>query len=261
MLHAGESPTASPDAVRRELLEAVLGPGWGSWPDPPGDRFCGPTDPVDLRGWGSEDPQHGRLLREVAGRRDPGDPGPLLVLELGSWTGAWAVNLLREKSGRGAGPVVERPMIVVCVDTWLGSLEMVGSAHPNHDLRRERGLQVGFPTVYRQWVANVVGTGWSRAVVPFPATTRTALQFFQRRGTTFDLVYVDASHEAEDVLDDALGALRVRREGGIVYGDDYSPEHWPGVVRAVEALRAGWHPDAVEVEDARWVCRRPRVLV
>jgi predicted O-methyltransferase YrrM len=52
-----------------------------------------------------------------------------------------------------------------------------------------------------------------------------------------DLVYVDASHEAEDVAKDLRAYWDVVRAGGVLFGDDYAPA-WPGVVKAVDAFAA-----------------------
>lgn len=52
---------------------------------------------------------------------------------------------------------------------------------------------------------------------------------------TVDLVYIDASHEYEDVLHDSRAALRIVRPGGLIIWDDYQPAI-PGVVRALDKL-------------------------
>ena len=46
----------------------------------------------------------------------------------------------------------------------------------------------------------------------------------------FDFVYIDASHEYEDVLRDIKQCIRVVRKGGLIAGHDYS---WKSVKQAV----------------------------
>jgi predicted O-methyltransferase YrrM len=51
----------------------------------------------------------------------------------------------------------------------------------------------------------------------------------------FDIVYIDASHEYELVLDDINHWLPKVKKGGIICGDDYILG-WPGVMRAVNEI-------------------------
>lgn len=51
----------------------------------------------------------------------------------------------------------------------------------------------------------------------------------------FDIVYIDASHEYEDVKNDILSWLPKIKKDGIICGDDYI-EGWPGVVQAVNEV-------------------------
>jgi SAM-dependent methyltransferase len=175
-----------------------------------------PTAPPDLQGWGSEHPVHEQLVRLANPRR---------ILEIGSWKGASAVHLARL-----AGPACS----VLCVDTWLGSGEMFGvpSGDPQRGLRRYRG----YPRVYDVFLANVAGCGVHQQVCPFPAPSALALRWLRDRGERFDLIYVDGSHDYDDVMDDLLGAWPLLASGGVLYGDDWSAD-WPGVGRAVERFQ------------------------
>lgn len=51
----------------------------------------------------------------------------------------------------------------------------------------------------------------------------------------FDVVYIDASHEYENVKQDILSWYPKVKNGGFICGDDYHPG-WPGVVEAVNDL-------------------------
>jgi predicted O-methyltransferase YrrM len=50
-----------------------------------------------------------------------------------------------------------------------------------------------------------------------------------------DLVFIDASHEFDDVVSDSEHALRLLKPDGLVVWDDYHPRH-PGVYRALNQL-------------------------
>jgi hypothetical protein len=45
--------------------------------------------------------------------------------------------------------------------------------------------------------------------------------FFKKNTKTFDLIYIDGSHRAEDVFNDALESYDVLNKGGILFFDDF----------------------------------------
>ena len=51
----------------------------------------------------------------------------------------------------------------------------------------------------------------------------------------FDIVYIDASHEYEFVIEDIKNWLPKVKKGGIICGDDYI-SGWPGVILAVDEI-------------------------
>ena len=75
----------------------------------------------------------------------------------------------------------------------------------------------------------------SKYVVPFPMTSRIAVQFFRDANVHFDLIHIDAAHEYADIKEDINVWLPLLAKCGVMLGDDYS-QSWPGVVRAVDEL-------------------------
>ena len=56
------------------------------------------------------------------------------------------------------------------------------------------------------------------------------------------------------MLDDCQHYWPLVREGGLLFGDDYLPHQWPGVVSAVRTM---WPGDAeVEILDPFWIVRK-----
>ena len=49
--------------------------------------------------------------------------------------------------------------------------------------------------------------------------------FFAQNEDTFDLIYVDGSHEPEDVYRDLNNSFDVCEIGGIIWVDDYSSDY------------------------------------
>jgi len=166
--------------------------------------------PLDASGWNGDRPIFGEL---VAGVR------PDLIIEVGTWKGMSAFNM--------AGHVRKLGLDckIYCVDTWLGNLEFWGAAGPEMDVVH------GFPRVYRQFLSNVVHLGYQDMVVPYPMTSLIGAKYFLKMGISSKLIYVDASHEEEDVYPDVSWYWKVLAPGGVMFGDD-----WPyyGVRPAVE---------------------------
>lgn len=201
----------------------------------------------DLQGWGGHYEFFDEMVIESKAMR---------ALEVGTWKGRSAVSIagsmrshfsdfyderygmecidcgvdLMERDHARAvcdGPMPE----LVCVDTWLGATEFYDSFD---DKTRYRSLDPknGYPQVYYQFLANIKRRNWHDIVTPFPQSSTNALRFLGKKGVKFDLIYVDGSHEYDDVCSDLKYAWPLLREGGVIIGDDYC-DHWSGVVDAV----------------------------
>ncbi len=46
-------------------------------------------------------------------------------------------------------------------------------------------------------------------------------EYLNTTNLEFDFIYIDASHEPEDVLDDAIGSFKKLKPNGIIIFDDY----------------------------------------
>ena len=131
-----------------------------------------------------------------------------LVVELGAWCGRSSVALSSATS-------------VLCADTWRGS--------PEHASEIEGGLEP-----WLEWRRN---TALYQNITPVRCdlANETDTSFLWRLTQSMggaDMVFVDASHDYESVLQDIATARRLLRDGGLLCGHDYSPG-WPGVVQAV----------------------------
>lgn len=172
--------------------------------------------PLDLRGWGSLDPNFETLIRETK---------PRLIIEVGSWKGASAIHMAEMCRA------LALECRIICVDTWLGAIEFL---YDKNDEDRYVSLQKshGYPTVYYQFLANVVHKGLQDFIIPFPQTSTLAARFLATQGVTADLVFIDGSHDDTDVYQDLQNYWPLVSESGYMFGDDYD-DHWPGVRMAV----------------------------
>jgi hypothetical protein len=119
----------------------------------------------DLQGWNESSPIFDEVVKVVKPRR---------VIEVGTWKGASAIRmaqLLKQYGVAGAQ--------IVCVDTWLGSAEhWLERDKPTYDMRPEWGR----PTLYQQFIANVIHAGQVDTIIPFPIDSLSAAQFLRSSG-------------------------------------------------------------------------------
>lgn len=131
------------------------------------------------------------------------------VLEIGSWEGrstCWMLNnLLLHPTAR-----------ITCVDTFAGSVE--------HEVMCE---QDQVRTIEQRFDANVAKTGASEKVRKLVGSSQTVLRSLIPH--TYNLAYIDASHVAADVLEDAMLTWRLVKIGGTIIFDDYGFQFPEGV--------------------------------
>jgi predicted O-methyltransferase YrrM len=126
----------------------------------------------------------------------------LRVLEIGSFEGRSACWLLANVlTGEGAN--------IHCIDTFAGSME-----HADGGLSTAHSL-AAFKENVAPWADRVTThVGESGAILP-------ALS------GSFDVIYVDGSHTAKDVLTDGVLCWRLLRDGGVLIFDDYQWTRYP----------------------------------
>jgi hypothetical protein len=76
--------------------------------------------------------------------------------------------------------------------------------------------------------------GYGKFVTPFPAAAQLAAKFLFERQVQVHFIYLDAGHEEGDVYENLSEFWKVLRWTGILMGNDYEPNAWPGLVRAVQ---------------------------
>ncbi|QDU61702.1 Cephalosporin hydroxylase [Planctomycetes bacterium Pan216] len=168
---------------------------------------------LDLHGWHSTHP----LFEQVIANRRPE-----VIIEIGTWYGASAIHmgkLLRKHSIAGT---------IVCVDTWLGNLPLMRMEHYRRLLKRTHGM----PSIYPQFLANVIHSKLQETLLPIPMTSVVTGRALRRERATADFVYVDGSHNEQDVATDLAIYWELLAPGGVMMGDDYTTQY-RGVVNAV----------------------------
>ena len=136
---------------------------------------------------------------------------------------------------------------ITTVDTWLGALEFIDSNNGDHNLMKKNG----YPQVYYQFLSNVVHNEVQEYINPFPSTSLIAARYFQKNDIKADLIYIDGSHEYEDVIADLKSYWPLVNNGGIMFGDDYDEKQWPGVVKAVDEFS-----DKIKEQEGFWILKK-----
>ncbi len=170
----------------------------------------------DLDGWHGNDPIFAELIDQYK---------PELIIEVGTWKGQSAITMAKELRDR-----YMYDSKVVCVDTWLGALEFWQN---QDDPQRYKSLHhfYGYPSVYFQFLSNCVHENVTRHIIPFPQTSLIAARWFAWKGARAEMIYLDASHDFEDVLADMKAYWPLVAPGGVMFGDDF--DHWKDVQDAV----------------------------
>lgn len=135
---------------------------------------------------------------------------PRKVLEIGCYEGqstCFLIDLLAATA----------PLDLHCVDSWSGGIEHQGAGQWAADMT----------AVEDRFLTN---TEKAVAAAPHPVTLTVHPLYSDRilprllaegHANTFDFIYVDGSHQAADVLFDAVMSFRLLRLGGVLAFDDY----------------------------------------
>jgi len=133
------------------------------------------------------------------------------IAEVGTWQGRSAIAFAENTRGS-----------VLCVDTWAdnayGSASAEMTCHPNWlwDAFMRNTIDLGNIHAWR--MNSVEGASKAKSL-----------------GMTFDLVFIDAGHNYEDVVSDIKAWSSMLAPDGVLCGHDYAEYH-PGVMKAVDEL-------------------------
>lgn len=151
---------------------------------------------------------------------------PKIVVEIGSWEGASAVSWAE---------YVDK---VICVDTWLGSVEhyenvfgiptdsgiqkadMSGSEWERNRLM----IEDGYPTIFKTFADNVRKNGYQNKIIPITIDSNQSYIILEKSGIDIDVIYIDAAHDYHSVMNDVKKSYNLIKNKGHVCGDDYFGE-------------------------------------
>lgn len=128
---------------------------------------------------------------------------PRRFLEIGTFEGQSAVFMIENC-------VANAPFELTCIDTWAGGVEHDRAAMGEVEARFDRNIE-------RARAKHA----FTLRKMKSDSVTALAQLIAEGAANSFDITYVDASHQAPDVLADAILAFKLTRIGGIIVFDDY----------------------------------------
>jgi len=193
--------------------------------------------PEDTSGWNGNSEVFIKLITEIK---------PKTIIEVGSWKGQSAINMGKTTKELGLGTTIH------CVDTWLGAIEFWSSLKETEE--RNLLLRHGYPQIYYQFLSNVIHNGLQDTILPFPNTSENGFRYFRDIKLTADLIYIDASHEEEDVYKDVNNYFTLLNAGGIIFGDDYVS--WIDVKKSIDRFVKEQNLTLEVLENNFWVIKK-----
>lgn len=194
--------------------------------------------PLDLQGWNGDKPIFKELITETR---------PKVIVEVGTWKGQSAINMGKICKELGLNTKI------YCIDTWLGSLEFWHGL--NDTKERDLMLKNGYPNIYYQFLSNVVHSGLQDVIIPVPLPSSIGIKLLAKLGITADLIYIDGSHDFNDVYIDIEQTNMFLNNGkSVLFGDDYIT--FKEVERAVLIIAKHFGSSKhLEIKDNFWILR------
>lgn len=153
-----------------------------------------------------------------------------VMVEVGSWKGKSSAYMAVEIINSN------KQIDFYCIDTWAGSME-----HQADPIIKNNQL-------YDIFIANIELV--KNYIKPIRKTSLEASTLFSNN--SIDVVFIDASHEYEDVKNDIEVWYPKIKKDGIISGHDYG-DWCPGVIKAVDEFRK--QTDLFYKDEGCWAIR------
>ncbi len=140
-----------------------------------------------------------------------------LIVEVGSFKGGSANLIASVVKQAGVDAVI------ICIDTFLGDVNMRGDVNGWLDWL---ALEGGYPTVYDQFMANIIDKGHNDTVIPLATSSTVGLRLLDKFGLKAALAYLDSAHEVDGTYLELKLLSKIMCSSGIILGDDFN---WPSV--------------------------------
>lgn len=151
-------------------------------------------------------------------------------VEVGTWKGESAVYMAVEILNSN------KHIKFDCVDVFINNV--------NFNLNFDISIYKGDETIYNEYLSNIKKVNNQIETVRMLSYDAAKLY----KNNSLDFVFIDASHDYENVKADILSWFPKVKQGGYIGGHDYNDFHC-GVVKAVTELFSNYH-NKVKVYDS-----------
>ena len=156
-------------------------------------------------GWTGNDPVLSQIIEEKK---------PTTIIEVGSFLGQSAITMAKACKNCNLNTKI------LCVDTWLGSPEHWREDQCNL-LKLYNYFESGISMMYDQFIINMMVNKIDDIIIPIPNTSKNVFYILQSKNIKVDMVYIDGSHDTDDVYNDIILYYKLLNKGGYIFGDDY----------------------------------------
>lgn len=178
---------------------------------------------------------------------------------MGSFVGSGAIHALaplltrqpKDYSGSGSGSGSDNDRnnaedgILLCVDTWLGDVNMrINPAFDPLTLPLH-----GTVRLFDIFMSNVLFHNMQDVIYPLTLPSIVAARLLGHQAWRADVVYIDSAHELGETLIELVMYYQLLRVGGVLMGDDYSS--FPAVKHDVDAF-ASYVGSPLTVVEGQW---------
>ena len=163
-----------------------------------------PEYPLDINGWNG----NSNIFKYLIELKKP-----KIIVEVGTWKGQSALNMAN------AVKKLNLESKIYCIDTWLGAEEFW--TWLKNTPERNLLFKNGYPQIYYQFLSNVFHTKNQDIIIPIPTTSHIGSKILKHYNIKPDLIYIDGSHDYDDVLVDLNDYHKLLNDNGVIFGDDY----------------------------------------
>lgn len=177
---------------------------------------------LDLRGWGAEERIFDFLNKDFEKH---------IFVDVGVWKGQSSINMAKTIQSLNLDGAV------ISIDTFLGSIEhfdyIQDSGQDNFAKNLFERVAGGRPNLYEIFLNNILYLDLQDLIIPLPQTSSNAAKMLKLNKINPTFIYIDASHEYDDVKKDINDYFNILEKNGVMVCDDYSLG-WAGVKKAVD---------------------------
>lgn len=145
------------------------------------------------------------------------------IIELGSWKGRSTRAICDNMRG-----------VLTAIDHWKGPKDI-----ENYTWDYQEVINYGSDYVFKIWKENIKEYLENERLDYVRKSGKLAAKYLRKSAGdgSFDMIFIDASHDYESAKEDILNYLPLLAEEGMICGHDYN---WEGVKQAVDELLPGF---------------------